>query len=166
MCIMGFVKKVIQWEGFSKSMTSSVWIYMTLYGTQGILRCRDIFTSIVQSKSIFFVFFDISVKTFWKGLGGFCPVSLTTTQNFSKTSYRWGNTEGTFFSKSQWNYIIDISQDFVGTTRTIDTKRMTMKGPNVAIVWTLVSDDRIVPFVFRNYVHPQFNRSSYKGRWI
>jgi len=56
-----------------------------------------------------------------------------------------------------------VLQDFVGTTRTIDTKRMSRKGPNVAIVSTLVSDDRIAPFIFRNYVHPQFNHSSYKG---
>ena len=164
MCFMGFVKKQFSEKGFPNQWllaSESIWL-STVHKVS--YAAETFFKSIVQSKSMFFVFFDISVKTFWKGLEGFCPVSLTTIQNFSKTSYRWGNTEGTFFSKSRWNYIFDNSQDFVGTTRTIDTKRMTMKGPNVAIVSTLVSDDRIAPFVFRNYVHPQFNQSSYKGR--
>ena len=55
-----------------------------------------------------------------------------------------------------------ILQNFVGTTRTIDTKRTTIgwdggsrgSACNVALVSSLVSDERITPFVFRNYLHP------------
>ena len=80
-------------------------------------------------------------------------------QNFLEGAKGW------VVSHSYYNTKLfeDILKTFVGTTRTIDTQRMFAQGPKVAIVSTLVSDERIAPFVFRNYLHPQRNPSNYKG---
>lgn len=56
----------------------------------------------------------------------------------------------------------NILKSFVGEAKMIDAQR-TFGGPKVAIISTLVSGDRIAPFVFRSYRLPYRTQSNYRG---
>ena len=56
----------------------------------------------------------------------------------------------------------NILKGFVGECRMIEAQR-SPAGPKVTLVSTLVSGDRIAPFVFRSYALPYRTQSNYKG---
>jgi hypothetical protein len=57
----------------------------------------------------------------------------------------------------------DILKSFVGEAKMFQAQR-SFGGPKVALVSTLVSGDRIAPFVFRSYRLPFRTQSNYKGK--
>ena len=58
----------------------------------------------------------------------------------------------------------NILKSFVGESKMFEAQR-SRGGPKVALVSTLVSGDRITPFVFRSYRLPYRTQSNYKGNF-
>ena len=56
----------------------------------------------------------------------------------------------------------NILKSIVGESKMFEAQR-SRGGPKVALVSTLVSGDRITPFVFRSYRLPYRTQSNYKG---
>jgi len=59
----------------------------------------------------------------------------------------------------------NILKSFVGEAKMFEAQR-SLGGPKVALVSTLVSGDRIAPFVFRSYRLPYRTQSNYKGWFL
>ena len=68
------------------------------------------------------------------------------------TNYSYYNTQ----------FYENILKEFCGEYKMIDTQR-TKGTPKVALVSTVVGDDRVSPYVFRSYELPRKIHTSYKG---